>query len=439
MSRSALFLLLCSLAGSTLSGCGEAEDLSAYQNRNPAMRTLRYGHVLAVGQPTSAYISGVVAGDDRAFVQYGRSTSNSCLRVAIYRIEDVEADLKTPHQWISACDEGIRANAFSRLSYAEGTLMAGANLFVADGDGTLQFQSDLGALLPVIDDLQNVKVLGASQVLLATRDTAYLMERQGDSWVNTARLANGGLSRLDASGDFLLVGAYVYQLQQGAWASIYESRAPLALEGDRILSGTTFVGVFDGTTFTGPGSVSGPYRKETYLLPGGLLYTTNEGDLVLANDDFSDPLPDRLDEGKYDIDAVSLFGNHVLLATSTIAWDGNNGRQTTRVHWLRIGERDAQGEVLSESVSLERNDVANHSFTVRPGARQLTIELQGTGDADLYVRRGARPTRTQWDCSPYRMGSAEVCSFPQPEAGEWFVDVVGFDASSDVLVTATID
>lgn len=54
----------------------------------------------------------------------------------------------------------------------------------------------------------------------------------------------------------------------------------------------------------------------------------------------------------------------------------------------------------------------------------------GTGDADLYVRRGAQPTTATYDCRPFLTGSNEACSFNNPTAGDYFVMLNGFAAYS---------
>ena len=46
-----------------------------------------------------------------------------------------------------------------------------------------------------------------------------------------------------------------------------------------------------------------------------------------------------------------------------------------------------------------------YTIEVPAGARTLSISIAGSsGDADLYVRRGAQPTLSTWDYRPYRSG-----------------------------------
>ncbi|MDP7113884.1 MAG: PPC domain-containing protein, partial [Myxococcota bacterium] len=61
--------------------------------------------------------------------------------------------------------------------------------------------------------------------------------------------------------------------------------------------------------------------------------------------------------------------------------------------------------------------------------------LSGTGDADLYVRKGAQPTASDYDCRPYASGTSEECIVEGP--GEIYVAVNGYDDSSDYTLTVS--
>ncbi|PJK00648.1 peptidase S8 [Lysobacteraceae bacterium NML91-0213] len=73
------------------------------------------------------------------------------------------------------------------------------------------------------------------------------------------------------------------------------------------------------------------------------------------------------------------------------------------------------------------------TFNVPAGASNLSFAMSGgTGDADLYVRRGAAPTTSVYDCRPYRTGNNESCTFASPQSGTWHVTVRGYSAYSGV-------
>ncbi len=78
-------------------------------------------------------------------------------------------------------------------------------------------------------------------------------------------------------------------------------------------------------------------------------------------------------------------------------------------------------------------------ITIPAGTIRLSVNLSGgTGDADLYVRKGSEPTSTAWDCRPYLSGNTETCTFDAPAAGTWYVSIKAYRSYSGVSITATI-
>ena len=88
---------------------------------------------------------------------------------------------------------------------------------------------------------------------------------------------------------------------------------------------------------------------------------------------------------------------------------------------------------------------------VRPGAvsggsanafaNALRISLSGGGggqDADLYVKFGSQPTRTDFDFSSLSSTSTESVTISDPRAGTWYIMVHAFTAYSDVTLTAEL-
>jgi pseudolysin/vibriolysin len=78
------------------------------------------------------------------------------------------------------------------------------------------------------------------------------------------------------------------------------------------------------------------------------------------------------------------------------------------------------------------------SYTVTvPSGSNLAIAISsGTGDADLYVKKGSAPTTSSYDCRPYRTGNNETCSF-SAASGTYYIKVRGYTAFSGVSLKAT--
>jgi hypothetical protein len=79
-----------------------------------------------------------------------------------------------------------------------------------------------------------------------------------------------------------------------------------------------------------------------------------------------------------------------------------------------------------------------YALQVPAGQTSLTFTTQGgTGDLDLYVRRGAEPSPTQYDCASGTATSSETCTINSPQADTWYVLLHGYAAYSGVTLTGT--
>lgn len=76
-------------------------------------------------------------------------------------------------------------------------------------------------------------------------------------------------------------------------------------------------------------------------------------------------------------------------------------------------------------------------ITVPAGQNKLVVKTSGgTGDVDLYVRRGNRPTTTTYDYRPYLSGNAETVEIINPAADNWYIMLRGFAAYTSVSLLA---
>jgi hypothetical protein len=68
------------------------------------------------------------------------------------------------------------------------------------------------------------------------------------------------------------------------------------------------------------------------------------------------------------------------------------------------------------------------------------VTMTGSGDPDLYVRFGAAPTKSRWDCRPYKTGPNEQCTLTVPDGEtEAYIGVLGYQAGQydvEVIYTA---
>lgn len=72
------------------------------------------------------------------------------------------------------------------------------------------------------------------------------------------------------------------------------------------------------------------------------------------------------------------------------------------------------------------------------GSTSLDVSISGgSGDADLYVRQGAQPTTSSYDCRPWRNGNNENCSFSNPQNDRWYIMLRGYNSFNGVSLTAS--
>jgi vibriolysin len=80
----------------------------------------------------------------------------------------------------------------------------------------------------------------------------------------------------------------------------------------------------------------------------------------------------------------------------------------------------------------------NYTLVVPAGQTSLKFTTSGgTGDVDLYVRFGAAPTTTTYDCRPYAGGNAETCTITNIQAGTYYVMLNAYSAYSGVTLTGS--
>ncbi len=102
------------------------------------------------------------------------------------------------------------------------------------------------------------------------------------------------------------------------------------------------------------------------------------------------------------------------------------------------GEGELENGVPVSGVSGGSGSTQYWTIVVPAGASNLSIGISGgSGDADLYVRRGSQPTTSAYDCRPYLNGNNETCSFASPQAGTYHVMLRGYSAYSGVTLTGS--
>lgn len=94
---------------------------------------------------------------------------------------------------------------------------------------------------------------------------------------------------------------------------------------------------------------------------------------------------------------------------------------------------ELENGVTVTDIEVEADGTVRYQLEVPNGASNLLFAMYGgDGDADIYVRHGAEPTSTAFDCRPFSFGNDETCFFPTPESGTWYVTIEGYTAASGI-------
>jgi trypsin len=119
-------------------------------------------------------------------------------------------------------------------------------------------------------------------------------------------------------------------------------------------------------------------------------------------------------------------------------YPGMYGRVSSFDDWIKQVTAGAPSTFVSQSVSVQKNLFSHVAIVVPAGTPVLNVHLAGgSGDGDLYVRRGSQPTTSTYDCRPYLSGNEESCSIPNPTAGTWYASVFGYTSVSGATLRAT--
>ncbi len=109
--------------------------------------------------------------------------------------------------------------------------------------------------------------------------------------------------------------------------------------------------------------------------------------------------------------------------TETVTDNGGATNSTSK----SVTVSTTSGNVLTNGVPVTglaatTGNKLNYTMVVPSGATNLKFTISGgTGDADLYVKFGAAPTTSSYDCRPYVTGNSETCTIATIQAGTYYV------------------
>jgi serine protease len=110
---------------------------------------------------------------------------------------------------------------------------------------------------------------------------------------------------------------------------------------------------------------------------------------------------------------------------------------TLKGSFTEPGSGGTGGTFSKSNLSGSSGSWKHYTVDIPAGMSSFTINMSGgSGDADLYVRRGSKPTTSRYDCRPYLYGNSESCNFNNPQSGTWYISVRAYSSYSGVNINA---
>lgn len=118
------------------------------------------------------------------------------------------------------------------------------------------------------------------------------------------------------------------------------------------------------------------------------------------------------------------------------------GKTQTQTQTVTVKKTDPADFVLTNKVAktgLAGAKASSQYFTYQSTSTgNLQIATSGgTGDVDLFVKFGSKPTSNSYDCRPYKNGNGETCDFAAAKVGTYHVMLNGYQDYSGVTLKVT--
>jgi Zn-dependent metalloprotease/PKD repeat protein len=132
-------------------------------------------------------------------------------------------------------------------------------------------------------------------------------------------------------------------------------------------------------------------------------------------------------------------GTYTVTETVTDA----GGLSSSKSASVTVSSSSCGGTVLCSGVGVALPSKSSGSWSTiytMPVSAGHTVTFTisgGTGDADLYVRAGAAPTTTSYNCRPYLTGNSETCTFTPSANTTYYVGVRAYSSYSGVTLKGT--
>ncbi len=110
---------------------------------------------------------------------------------------------------------------------------------------------------------------------------------------------------------------------------------------------------------------------------------------------------------------------------------------------LEVSDSNTDNELGSGvplfNLSGSKDSESLYFINVADRNKRVVVNMKdGTGDADLYVKRGAEPTTSDYDCRPFEGGNNENCDVSVDSPELVYIKLIGYSEYSGVELVATV-
>ncbi|WP_163832449.1 PKD domain-containing protein [Spartinivicinus ruber] len=128
--------------------------------------------------------------------------------------------------------------------------------------------------------------------------------------------------------------------------------------------------------------------------------------------------------------------------TATLAVTDNDGLTDQTQKQVKVSDNSGVGVLVKgkpvTNVGANKGEWKYYKITVPAGAKNLVIQTSGgTGDGDLYVNVGSKPSLSKYTCRPYYYGNNETCKVSAvTQQTEYFVGLHAYANFNGVTLAA---
>ncbi len=236
----------------------------------------------------------------------------------------------------------------------------------------------------------------------------------------------GGSATTDATGAYtisgLANGSYTLTPSKTSYTFTPANRSVSVSSAN--VTGQNFTGATAAATYSISGSAGSAGATVSYSGPSsGAVAADASGNYTISN----------LTAGTYTLTPSKSGFTFSPTSLSVPVGPSATGKNFTATSTGGAVPALSNGVALASSVNgaSANADFKDFTLAVPSGASNLTIATtNATGDVDLYVKFGATPSLTVYDCRPYTSSGNESCPFATPTAGTYYIRVYNYQTGS---------